>query len=119
MSDVVHWVVELNIKDGALEDLKAVMNDMAAATKANEPGTTHYEWFISGDGKRLHIYERYADSAAVLTHLKTYGETFADRFLATVEPARLVVYGDPSSEARMMLARLGAIHMKQIGGFAR
>jgi quinol monooxygenase YgiN len=119
MTNVVHWVVEFDIKDGQLAKLKSVMKDMVAATKANEPNTTHYEWFVSGDGKRLHIYERYANSAAVLTHMKTFGEKFANRLLATADPTRFVVYGDPSSEARAVLAPFGPVHMGQIGGFAR
>ena len=39
MSDVVHWVLELNIKDGELENFNTLMNDMVEATKASEPGT--------------------------------------------------------------------------------
>jgi quinol monooxygenase YgiN len=119
MSEAVHWIVEFDVKDGRLEELKSVMNDMVAATKANEPGAKGYEWFISGDGKRLHIYERYADSAAVVTHLKTFGETFAGRLLATVDATRLVVYGKPNSEARAMLDGFRAAYMEKIGGFSR
>ncbi len=113
------WVLEVNIKDGALEDLKALMSDMVAATDANEPGAANYEWFISEDGKSLHLYERYVNNDALMTHLAAFGEKFAERFLAIVEPTRFVVYGDPSSEARAALAGFGAIHMEQIGGFAR
>jgi quinol monooxygenase YgiN len=119
MSDVVRWVLELNIKDGELENFNTLMNDMVEATKANEPGTANYEWFVSGDGKQCHICERYVDSAAVMAHLANFGEKFAERFLAILDPTRLVVYGDPSSEARNALAGLGAIHMEQVGGYAR
>ena len=119
MSNVVHWVVEFDIKDGQLSNLKSVMNDMVEATKANEPDTKNYEWFVSDDGKRLHIYERYADSAAAVTHLKTFGEKFAARLLATADPTRIVVYGNPNDAARAALAGFGAGYMEQIGGFAR
>lgn len=119
MTDDVHWVVEFDIKDGQRDDFEAVMREMVAATKANEPDTKNYEWYISGDGKQVHIYERYANSAAVLTHLTTFREKFAARLLATADPTRFVVYGDPSSEARAALAAFGAVHMEQIGGFAR
>ena len=47
------------------------------------------------------------------------GEKFAERFLAILQPRRLVVYGNPGSEVRQALASFGAIHMEQIGGFAR
>ncbi len=119
MSDVVQWVVELAIKDGGLANFKAVMNEMVAATKANEPGALRYEWFISADGRICHISESYADSAAVLTHMKTFGEKFAERLLASADAKRLVVYGTPNSEARAVLAGFGAVHMEPLGGFAR
>ena len=45
------------------------MAEMASATEANEKDTLMYEWRTSADDKQCHIYERYVDSAAVLTHL--------------------------------------------------
>ncbi len=119
MSDNVHWLLDLNIKDGKLDDFKAVMNEMIEATRANEPGTLIYEWFISEDGKSCHIYERYVDSAATMIHLGSFGEKFAERFLAALEPTRFMVYGNPNDEVRAALEGFGAVHMSQIGGFAR
>ena len=58
MSDNVHWVIELDIKQGELDNFKALMNEMVEATRANEPGTMNYEWFISDDERSCHIYER-------------------------------------------------------------
>lgn len=84
---------------------------MVAATEANEPATQCYEWFISDDSKTCHIYERYADSAAAMTHLSSFLEKFADRLLACVEPSRMIVYGDPSEEVKETLAAFGALHM--------
>ncbi len=119
MSDVVHWLLEININEGELDNFKALMKEMVDATKANEPGTMNYEWFVSDDEKTCHIYERYADSAATMTHLASFGQNFAERFLAAVAPARFVVYGNPNDEVRAALAGFGAVHMSQIAGFAR
>ncbi len=119
MSDNVHWVLEIEIKQGELDSFKALMNEMVEATRANEPDTMNYEWFISDDEGSCHIYERYADSAATMTHLGSFGQNFAERFMAAVAPTRLVVYGDPNDEVRAALSAFGAAHMAQIGGFAR
>ena len=119
MSDAISWVLELAIKDGQLDAFKALAQEMTEATQADEPGTSHYEWFISEDGKAVHIYERYADSAALMVHLGNFGAKFAERFMACVDPTRLMVYGDPSAEARGALAGFGAAHMAQFDGFAR
>jgi quinol monooxygenase YgiN len=119
MSEAVSWVLELAVKDGQLDAFKALAQEMKEATETDEPGTTHYEWYIDADGKNIHIFERYVDSAALMTHLGIFGAKFAERFMACVDPTRFMVYGDPSAEARAGLAGLGAVHMTQFVGFAR
>ena len=119
MSNDVYWVLELNIKPGELDNMKALMNEMVEATQANEPDTLNYEWFISEDEKTCHLYERYADSAAVMTHLGNFRQYFARRFLAVFEPTRQVVYGNPNDEVRKALAGAGAVFMGPLGGFVR
>jgi quinol monooxygenase YgiN len=119
MSDNVSWVFEVAIKSGELDNFKAVMKDMVEATQANEPNAMNYEWFISEDNKSCHLCERYADSAAVMTHLGNFGEKFAERFMATVDPTRLMVYGNASDEVKEALSGFGAVHLTSIGGFAR
>ncbi len=119
MSDAVHWLLALNIKEGELDNFKALVKEMVDATKANEPGTLIYEWFVSDDEKTCHIYERYADSAATMAHLAAFGQNFAERFMAVLESVQLVVYGNPNDEVRGALAAFGAVHLSQIAGFAR
>jgi quinol monooxygenase YgiN len=118
MGDHVSWLLELAVKPGRLDDLRALMAEMVESTK-NEPGAMNYEWSISDDDGTVHLYERYADSGAVLTHLAGFGEKFAQRFLADLDPTRVVVYGAPSDEARKALSGLGAVYMAPFGGFAR
>ncbi len=118
MSEAVSWVLELAVKDGQLDAFKALAQEMSEATQ-DEPGTSHYEWFIDDDGKNVHVYERYADSAATMVHLGNFGAKFAERFMACVDPTRFMVYGDPSAEVRGAVAGLGAAHMTQFAGFAR
>jgi len=119
MTTHVSWLVEANIRPGKFEDFKTLMDEMVGATQQNEPKTMHYEWYISDDHSTCHIYERYEDSAAVLTHLASFGKNFAGRFLDCVEPVRLTVYGSPNQEAKDGLAGLGPVYMAQISGFAR
>jgi quinol monooxygenase YgiN len=118
MADQVSWMLELAIKPGRLDDFKAVLAEMVESTLA-EPGALSYECFISGDGTTVHLYERYADSAAVMTHLGTFGEKFAERFLEAADPTRFTVFGDPSAEARTVLDNSGARYLGFLGGFAR
>ena len=119
MSDHVHWLLEVTIKPDEHDTFIALMREMVTTTQANEPGTLNYEWFISEDETSCKIYERYRDSAAVMTHLASFGANFADRFLAESEPTRFVVFGDPTEEVREALGGFGAVFMAQIGGFTR
>ncbi len=119
MSDHVYWILELAVKPGQADAFKALMNEMVEATQANEPDALNYEWTLSADGATCHIHERYADSAATMTHLASFGANFAERFLAAVEPTRFTVYGNPNAEVRGALDGFGAVYMTPAAGFAR
>jgi quinol monooxygenase YgiN len=119
MSNNVYWVLELAIKPGELDNFKGLMAEMVEATQTNEPNTLNYEWTISEDNKNCHMYERYANSGATMSHLGAFGEKFAERFIAAVELIRFVVYGNPNDEVKEALSGFGAVFMSPIGGFAR
>ena len=53
MTDTVSWNLHVNIREGRLEDFRALMGEMVSATEANEPGTQVYEWFLSDKRDRI------------------------------------------------------------------
>jgi quinol monooxygenase YgiN len=118
MNDIVSWMLEVSIKPGQLDTFKTLAEDLVQSTRT-EPGTLAYEWFLSEDNRSCHIYERYADSAAAMTHLGTFGEKFADRFMPLLDLQRLAVYGAPSDEVKGVLGGFGANFLGQLNGFAR
>ncbi|NQV85576.1 MAG: antibiotic biosynthesis monooxygenase [Woeseiaceae bacterium] len=118
MPNTISWDLQMTVREGCLNDARELMDEMVAATQ-QESGTQGYEWFLSVDGKTCHIYERYADSAAVMIHVGNFGTNFAARFMACFEPTSLSVYGNPSAEARAALDGLGAIYLGRLGGFHR
>ncbi|MCO4794239.1 MAG: antibiotic biosynthesis monooxygenase [Bacteriovoracaceae bacterium] len=119
MTENVSWVIQMNINSGKLEDFKTLMTEMVNSTNEFEPGALNYEWYLNGEGTNCHIYERYENSAATLTHLGNFGEKFAGRFMELATPTGITVYGNPSAEVREGLKGLGAVHYDQIGGFRR
>lgn len=119
MNDEVQWVLEVKIKPGERERFKTLVRDMIATTKNNEPGTLAYEWYPKDDGQRYEILERYRDSAAVMQHMASFGQNFADRFLGMAEPERFTVYGEPSSEVRQALAPFHPEFLAPTAGFVR
>lgn len=118
MSDPVSWNLRLAVREGRLEDARALMGEMVRSTR-QESGALGYEWFLDADGTVCHLHERYADSDAALAHLGTFGENFAQRFLQCFEPTDLAVYGEPSDEARAALDGFGASYLGTFGGFVR
>jgi len=119
MTENISWLLQVTINDGKLDDFKTLMTEMVNNTNEFEPGALNYEWYLGTDNKTCHIYERYENSQATLTHLGNFGEKYAERFMPMVTPTGISVYGNPSEEVRKGLATLGAVHYEQIGGFRR
>jgi quinol monooxygenase YgiN len=118
MKDHVSWVIELAVKGGELDTFKALMEEMVEGT-STEPPTLNYEWYISDDDGVVHIFEKYADSDAMIAHVNGFLEKWAGRFLACVDVTRFTVYGNPSAAARELLAGFGPTYLGPWGGFAR
>lgn len=119
MSGHVFWILEAAVKPGEQNNLDVLMKDMVTAIEANEPGALNYEFFVSGDGTSCHIYERYVDSAAVMSHMGYFGSNFMERFMSILEPTNLTLYGDASDEVQEALAGFGPTLMLPAPGFAR
>jgi quinol monooxygenase YgiN len=118
MAETVAWLIELEVKPGALEGFRMLTQEMVEATRA-ESGAKIYERFMSNDGAVVHLYERYADSAAALNHLRRFREMFAERLLSVVDRKRVTVYGAASTELRAALDALGPDYLSFLDGFAR
>lgn len=119
MNENIFWIFELTIKEGQLDNLKKIMQEMVDSTKENEPATLAYEWTISEDKTKCHIHERYTDSIATLNHLATFMEKFASRLMETGDSTSFIVYGNPSAEAKAVLDGFSAVYIRPIGGFFR
>jgi quinol monooxygenase YgiN len=118
MNGQVSWVFKVAVRPGKLDELRTLMEEMVESTRA-KPGALVYEWFVSDDGGVVLLYERYADSAAALTHSEAFRAKFAARFLDLVDPTRFTVLGTPSDEAKAALSRPGRVFLDSFGGFAR
>ena len=116
MAEEIAWHVELAVKPDQLDNFRVLTGEMVEATR-HEPGVLSYQRFVSEQGHAVHLYERYANSAAALAHLRNFAARFGARFLSMVERKRFLVFGDPSRELREELDNLGAIYFKPLGHF--
>ena len=119
MNAQVFCLLEVVIQPGREAEFRALVGEIVAATRADEPGTLDYEWSISADGTRAHLVERYVDSAAVLAHLANFMARFAERFLAVVTPGAFTIYGAPSDAVKGALANFNPVYLEPVGGFSR
>lgn len=118
-SKQVYWVLRVEVADGKLDDFKALVHKIVAATARHEPGALEYEYSVSADGKTVDILERYRNSAAVVTHIDNFGKAFAKDFLALVKPTSLVVYGPADEAAKKAIAGFNPTYMTLFDGFTR
>lgn len=119
MNDSISWIFEATIKPGSIDQLKAMIVEMADRTEETEAGTLRYEWMISDDNSSAQVHERYRDSAAALTHLASFNENYAERLMMLVEPTGMTVFGSPSEALKKELSGVAPVYMHKAGGFAR
>ena len=119
MNDHVFWILEADIREGQLDELKALMREMVEGTQRDEPEALNYEWFIADDGKSLHLHERYADPDAVMVHRGYFAQKYRERFLTCLTITKTTLYGNLTSEIRAAFATSNAVYMSMADGFAR
>lgn len=118
MSDHISWHVELQVKPGQLDALRAITNEMVEAAK-NEPGALIYERYVSDDLQAVHVFERYVNPDAAVAHLTAFGKAYGERFAKMIDRKRFTVFGTPTVELREFLDPLGATYATAFAGFSR
>ena len=113
----VAWLFELELKPEGRAEFEALVPEMVASTRQEE-GARAYQVFLNPERHTACVYERYADSAAALTHMTIFGEKFGARFMELVSPVRFTVLGSPAEELVGALAPLGAVVHAPVDGFA-
>tara|TARA_E500000081_G_C6039548_1_gene308571 strand:+ start:581 stop:934 length:354 start_codon:yes stop_codon:yes gene_type:complete len=116
MKEEIYWVAEMAIINRELVDEK--LKKIVDHVKTNEAGALVYEYYFSEDEKRLSIFERYANSDAVLAHIENMQPYFSF-FEKGVKVESMIVFGPASREVREFLSRNGAKFQKPAEGFRR
>jgi hypothetical protein len=117
MSEIVYWLLALKINPGQETEFRTISAKLIESAR-QEPGCLNYEWTLSEDGQVCHIYERYADSAAVKLHSERNGSLVGQLF-NFVTPLSFTIYGSPDEEVKRGLVDMQPVYMKALGGFSR
>jgi len=126
VSENVSFIVELELSPQQSDQLQAVMQEMADRTRADEPGTLEYQWFLNAEANACYIFERYADAHAAVVHSRTFPPELEERAQA-FRPTRLTAYGKltPTIEEQRIKPLLAAVpdisyvRVEPRGGFVR
>ena len=118
MSSYIVTDFQLSIKEGKLDDFKAIVSTMVEITNLNEPNTLVYEYHINEDGTECHLLETFKDSDAFMVHLENVGHMF-DILFESVTMTRAKIYGSPSTELREALDPLGVEYFGHFNGVTR
>ena len=98
VSDVIVYIDISEVREGALDELKAGIKDLADFIEANEPQLTAYNVYFSNDGTRMTVVSVHPDSASLEYHLDVASPLFR-RFVDLVTLSSIHIYGEPSETA--------------------
>ena len=84
----VNLITTLKVVPGKQEEFEAILQEMETGTFANDKGCLQYEWYRSDAPHTYILLERWADRAAVLSHLQ------ASHMVATRSRIASIAAGD-------------------------
>lgn len=123
MSDRVWFNVYVTLKDGMLDEFRAMANDWIAYHEKNTPEILAYEWFFtSEDRMKVQVMELYANSEAMLDYMSRGGadrERFMPPYPYTLH--RMEVLGAVSDALRERLdsGESKPRYFEHLAGFSR
>jgi hypothetical protein len=98
MSQPLVYVDCSEVREGALEQLKDAIRELADFIEENEPQLISYIVYFSEDGRQMTVMHVHADSASLDYHMDVAGPRFG-RFADLVTLSSIHIYGEPSDKA--------------------
>jgi hypothetical protein len=95
MSDAIVYVDTSDVREGALEELRAGMKELVDFVEANEPRIISYNVYFNEEGTRMTVMHVHPDAESVEYHLEVAGPIFR-RFVELVTLTSTHIYGRPS-----------------------
>lgn len=96
------YIDKSQVREGAREELKPALEELARFVEANEPAILAYNVYLSDDGTRMSVVHIHRDSASLEFHMEVAGPAFR-RFVDLVNLSSIEIYGEPSATALSQL----------------
>ena len=125
MSQPLVYVDRSTVREGALEQLKAAITELAEFVEENVPQLLSYGVYFSDDGTEMTVVHVHADAESLDRYLELAGPRFA-RFSDLLTLSSIHVYGNPTAKAlgrlqeKMQMLGSGQVDMHDPhAGFSR
>ncbi len=118
MSAEIWIIAEFTPKEGKNDEFKEVANLFITTVQANEPGTLTYQFYFNKLQTKCLVLAQFRDSKAVLAHFKDVGGLVL-KLIETAQLTRGELYGNVSTELRLVATPFGVNFFKPWGGFSR
>jgi len=118
-SEQIITVIQCNVKSNP-EEFKKWIKDRASkyVFELKEENTISYEWFLSDNGKKATLVERYTNSDATVQRFKNHSASpIANEVMEFVDFEAVYCFGNPKEDLREMLGAWGAIIQNHFCGF--
>jgi hypothetical protein len=125
MAGPLVYVDTSDVREDALEAVKAAIEELVAFIEANEPELLAYGVYLNEYEGRMTVVHVHTDSSSLEYHLKVGGPAFKP-FVDLITLSSIHVYGEPSEnaveqlrqKARMLGSGTVVVH-PPAGGFTR
>ena len=118
-NEKVGFVIELSInKDSNVEEVKALLKQLTEFMRTNEQEAYDYGYYISEDGKRITLIEKYLNSQAAILHADNFeGGSNMKPFMDSFTIESFVLIGNSSKALQDRIKAYGVKPRKLIGGW--
>ena len=119
ISKRVLGLAELNVNKGySSSDVEEFLLRFSKFVRDTEPGTYDFGYFISSNGRRVNLVEKYYTSADFVHHLNNFEQSnYSKEFLKLFSLNKVIIAGDASDELKAKAKAYGAELRPQIGGW--
>ena len=118
-NEKVGFVIELSInKNSNVEEVKALLKQLTEFMRTNEQEAYDYGYYISEDGKRITLIEKYLNSQAAILHADNFeGGSNMKPFIDSFTIESFVLIGNSSKALQDRIKAYGVKPRKLIGGW--
>ena len=119
-SKKISFLIEMRINKGKkLNEIKSFLSELTSLMRKNEPEGYDYGYYISGDGKKVTLTEKYLTSEAAIKHADNFeGGPNMKTFLEMFTLESFIITGNSTEQLKDRLKAWSPEYRTPIGGWS-